>query len=308
MSEKPLFIERLEQNDCFGSVVSAGHLEELEEEIKSLHRDGLLHDSIYREFADPYFSPRLPRSLSDAKSIIVVAVPLPMMRATFHHAGREVRVVVPPTYADAHKVTWRARNELKRAFEPRQYRLVSSLLPAKLLAVRSGLARYGKNNITYIPKYGSFHRLTSFYSDYDDTIDNWQEKEALPLCAKCKVCIKACPTKAIENDRFLIRAERCLTYLNEKDANHAFPEWVDAEAHNSVIGCMCCQRSCPYNKGVADWYVDRGVFDEAETEYLLQGRYRGRKAAAIQRKLKAVGLELRLFPRNLEVLLGKKQL
>ena len=99
-----------------------------------------------------------------------------------------------------------------------------------------------------------------------------------------------------------------MTYLNEKDANHAFPEWVDAEAHNSVIGCMCCQRSCPYNKGVADWYVDRGVFDEAETEYLLQGRYRGRKAAAIQRKLKAVGLELRLFPRNLEVLLGKKQL
>ncbi|UCE44989.1 MAG: hypothetical protein JSU93_06255 [Methanobacteriota archaeon] len=219
-----------------------------------------------------------------------------------------MRVVVPPTYSDAHKVTWRARNELKRAFEPRQYKLVRGVLPAKLLAVRSGLARYGRNNITYIPKYGSFHRLTSFYSDYDSPIDYWQEKEALPLCAKCSACIKACPTKAIEKDRFLIRAERCLTYLNEKDASHAFPRWVGAEAHNSVIGCMRCQRSCPYNKEVADWYVDRGVFDEAETEYLLQERYRGRKAATIQRKLKAVGLELHIFPRNLEVLLGKEQL
>ena len=306
VSEKPLFMRRLEQNDCYGSVVSAKHLEELGDEIQSLHSEGLLDEEFYRVFADPYFTPRLPRSLPNAKSIIVVAVPQPILRTTFHWESRKVRVFVPPNYPDVHKVTWRARHELKRTFRPRQYKLVRAVLPVKLLAVRSGLAKYGKNNITYIPKYGSFHRLTAFYSDYESPIDNWQGKKALPLCAKCNACINACPTSAIQKDGFLIRAERCLTYLNEKEAKHAFPKWVDASAHNSIIGCMRCQRACPYDIDVIDWCEDRGEFSEEETAYLLRGRFRGDKAAIIQKKLKRVGLDLSLFPRNLKVLLDRE--
>lgn len=303
MPEKPLFIRRLEQNDCYGSIVSAKHLQELAEEIRSLHSEGLLGEDIYHEFSDPYFTPTLPKSLPNAESIIVIAVPQPILRTTFHWEGRKVQVSVPPNYPDAHKVTWRARHELKMAFRPRQYRFVRALLPVKLLAVRSGLARYGRNNITYIPKYGSFHRLTAFFSDYESPIDYWQDKEALPLCAKCRACINACPTNAIRKDRFLIRAEKCLTYLNEKEAKHEFPKWVDASAHNSIVGCMRCQRACPYDKKVVDWCEDRGEFSEEETAYLLRGKFKGDKAAEMQKKLNGVGLDLSLFPRNLEVLL-----
>lgn len=226
-----------------------------------------------------------------------------MLRTTFHWEGRKVQAVVPPTYFDANKVTWRARHELKEAFKPRQYRFVRSTLPVKLLAVRSGLAQYGRNNITYVPRYGSFHRLTAFYSDYDSPTDNWQDKHALPLCAKCNACIRACPTGAIQKDRFLIRAERCLTYLNEKDAKHEFPKWLDASAHNSIIGCMRCQMVCPYDKKVADWCEHRGEFSEEETAYLLRGVFKGEKGTKMKRKLSSIGLDLNTFPRNLKVIL-----
>jgi epoxyqueuosine reductase len=303
MTRRPSFLRSLERNGFYASVVAASHLEELGEDIRSLHEAGLLDDGLYQTYMIPYGTPRLPRSLPKAKSIIVLAFPQSMVRTTFNWEGRKVKVVVPPTYFVRYNVTWLARQELKRAFHPKQFRFVRAALPLKLLAVRSGLAKYGRNNITYIPKYGSFHRLTAFYSDYESPVDYWQEKEALPLCAKCRACLNACPTGAIQKDRFQIRAEKCLTYLNEKTTKHAFPSWVNPSAHNSIIGCMRCQKACPYDRDVIGWYEDNGNFSEAETAYLLRGRFTGSKADAMDRKLKRIGLDLTIFPRNLKVLL-----
>ena len=180
------FVRYLEKHGCYGSVVSAKHLEELGAEIRALHDEHLLADGIYTDYGGPVFNPHLPRSLPDARSIIVVATPQPMLRTTFRHDGNSYQFIVPPTYFDNAKVAWHARRLLTEAFRPKSYRLVRALLPLKLLAVRSGLAFYGKTNVTYVPKYGSFHRLTAFYSDYDSPVDNWQEKKALPLCGKCR--------------------------------------------------------------------------------------------------------------------------
>lgn len=310
MVSKLRFIEYLEKNDSYGSVVSIDHLEELGADIRSFHEKGLLDDAIYNYtgFERPYHTPRLPRSLPGAKSIIIVTLPQPMIRTTFHWAGKSIQLVVPPTYYDADKVAGRARRLLTEAFKPRSYRLVRAYLPLKTLAVRSGLALYGRNNITYIPKYGSFHRPTAFYSDYDSPIDNWQELKALPLCDRCKACINACPTKAIREDRFLVRAEICLTYLNEKSSEIKFPKWVKASAHNALIGCLRCQRVCPYDKAVAGWYEDRGEFSEDETAYLLKGKFSGERAAKMEKKLKRLGLDLTTFPRNLKILLDSQRL
>ena len=304
ISSKLRFVQSLERSGCYASVISADHLEELGAEIRSLHEKGLIDDTFYGEYEKPYFWPKRPRSLPNAKSIIVAAVPQPMIRTTFHWDGTALQAVVPPTYFDGSKVTRRVRLLLADAFKPKSYKFARAILPIKLLAVRSGLAMYGRNNVTYIPKYGSFHRLTAFYSDYDSPVDNWHEKKALPLCDKCKACLKACPTNAIGKDRFLLRAEKCLTYLNEKSSKHRFPKWVDASSHNSIVGCMRCQKACPYDKDVADWYEDRGEFSEEETAYLLRGKFAGSKGAKMEKKLKGVGLELSLFPRNLEALMA----
>jgi len=306
MSGNLRFIQYLEEHGRFASVVSIEHLEELGTEIRTLHEKHLLADGIVTDYGSQVFNPHLPRSLPDAKSIIIVATPQPMLRTTFHHDGHSHQFIVPPTYFDNNKVAWHARRLLKEAFGRRSYRFVRALLPLKLLAVRSGLAFYGKTNVTYIPKYGSFHRLTAFYSDYDSSVDNWQEKKALPLCSKCKACLNACPTGAIQKDRFLIRAEICLTYLNEKASKHKFPSSVDPSSHNALIGCMRCQRVCPYDKKVANWFEDRGEFSEEETAYLLKGKFSGPEAANIEKKLKRLGLDLTTFPRNLRALMNSQ--
>jgi epoxyqueuosine reductase len=306
MSGNLRFIQYLEEHGRSASVVSTKHLEELVTEIRALHDEHLLADAIYTDYGGRVFNPHLPKNLPDARSIIVVATPQPMLRTKFHLDGRSYQFIVPPTYFDGNKVAWHARRLLKEAFRPKSYRLVRALLPLKLLTVRSGLAFYGKTNVTYVPKYGSFHRLTAFYSDYDSPVDNWQEKKALPLCGKCRACLSACPTGAIQKDRFLIRAETCLTYLNEKDSKHKFPRWVDPSSHNALIGCMRCQRVCPYDKKVANWFEDRGDFSEEETAYLLKGKFSGPKAASIEKKLKRLGLDLSTFPRNLQILMDSQ--
>jgi epoxyqueuosine reductase len=302
MKEEVPFIKRLERKGIRARIVSTKHVKELGAEIKSLREKGDFADEIYRIYGPQYFDPQLPSRFPDAESIIVVSTPQPMIQSTFNYDGRKLEFIVPPTYYDANKVTWAARKALKEAFAPKSYKLVRAALPIKLLAVRSGLARYGKTNITYVPEHGSFHRLTAFYSDYDSPVDYWQEKEALPLCSKCRACVNACPTSAIQKDRFLIRAHRCLTFLNEKASKIEFPEWLDRTSHNTLIGCMRCQRACPYNKDVAHWIVKRGTFSEEETAYLLEGKFNGEKAKRIERKLKRLGLDLSTFPRNLKVL------
>ena len=62
------------------------------------------------------------------------------------------------------------------------------------------------------------------------------------------VCVKACPTGAIREDNFLIRAERCLTYYNEEPGN--LPQWIDIKWHNALIGCRICEKVCPENSTI----------------------------------------------------------
>jgi hypothetical protein len=70
---------------------------------------------------------------------------------------------------------------------------------------------------------------------------------------------------------------------------------------------MRCQRVCPYDRDVADWYENRAAFTEKETTYLMNGKFRGVKAANMEKKLKRIGIDLTIFPRNLEALLAQKR-
>lgn len=281
--------------------MSVDHLEELRNEIRSLHTAGSLDDEFYHECMVSRLEPKKVRGMSKAKSIFVAAFPSPATMTKFHLAGQTVELVVPPTYCSYDPACNSLNKLLREAFAPEKHWIARAVLPMKLLAVRSGLAQYGKNNITYIPKYGSFHTLAAAYTDYESPVDHWQEKVALPLCEKCKACTIACPTGAISPDRFLIHVEKCLTLLNERDVSHPFPDWLPASAHNALVGCMRCQRVCPYDKEVIGWHKYSGEFSEEETAYLLKGDFSGPEAKKMDRRLKRLGMDLTIFPRNLEV-------
>jgi len=183
------------------------------------------------------------------------------------------------------------------------YRVAEARLPVKLLAVRSGLASYGKNNIAYVSGFGSFHRLTAFYSDFPLEEDSWQEMKMMDRCKSCQSCLKACPTGAVISERFLLRAEKCVTYFNEEPGD--FPAWIERSWHNCLVGCMYCQKVCPLNKDVLGW-IERGAeFSSDETELLLEGTVFDNLPPDTQEALRRLDLVdyYEVLPRNLGVLL-----
>ena len=296
-------LEYLERNECYGRFVSIDHLEGLRDEVRGLHAKGHLESDFFVEWVKSRLDPKAARGMSKAKSILVAAIPSPAVITRFEWRGMVHDFTVPPTYGEYFRASNRTRRLLKEALAPKKYWIARAILPLKLLAVRSGLACYGRNNITYIPKYGSFHTLTALYTDYVSPEYHWQDKKVLERCATCKACQNACPTRAIAGDRFLIQAEKCLSRFNELPSSKPFPSWIDASAHNSIIGCMRCQRVCPYDKEIINWREVRARFSEDETMYLLRGKFSGDRAANLDRRLKRAGLDLTSFPRNLKVLL-----
>ncbi len=274
---------------------------EIAREIASRLREGSLDAALYRDYSAS-ITCQPPEKMPEPKSVAVVAVRQPSLTVRFRRGAKEFAVTVPPTYYDAAEVDSLAARELKRAFGD-SHTFIRAYLPFKLLACRAGLAYYGRNNIAYVPGWGSFLRLTAFYADVGARDYTWQEPKVLPECEGCRLCIDACPAKVMSGTGFMANAEHCLTYHNEKQADAPFPDWVKPSWHNALVGCMICQRVCPANRGVIGWTEDRGEFSEEETEYLLGGDFSDRaEAERVEEKLRAVGLDLSVFPRNLKAL------
>jgi epoxyqueuosine reductase len=302
-----------------GRIVSIQHLGDLQEEIEERYRQGLFDEEFYQEWLTGFaFGP--PDNLPEAWSIIVVAVPQPQTRVTFTWDGEPVRFIIPPTYFEQ-KTENRVRELLARVLKPAGYRVAEAVLPKKLLAVRSGLAAYGKNNISYVPRMGSFHGLVAVYSDLPAQEDNWREPQMMEICRNCSACLRHCPVGAIPSaapslrsglrlrvgtsERFLLHAERCITFHNEKPGNVPFPAWMDPSWHNCLIGCLHCQRVCPQNREFLHWVEERVEFSQEETALLLQGVALDQLPPATAKKLEQSDMVelLDVLPRNLGVLL-----
>jgi epoxyqueuosine reductase len=274
----------LEEHGYDGRIVATGCLSDLSAGIAGPRRRGELDARVYQRYMAG-FSFQPPESLPAAQALIVVAVPQPQVQVTFEFEGAALHSVVPPTYLRWQQVDRQVGDLLVQALQPRGYRLAEASVPKKLLAVRSGLAAYGRNNIAYVPGMGSFHRLVAFYSDLPSEEDSWREPQMMQTCDKCTACLRRCPSGAITSDRFLLHAERCITFHNEKESAHPFPQWLDPSWHNWLVGCMHCQLVCPENREVAHRVKQGPVFTPNETALLLQGIAPDRLPAATARKL-----------------------
>jgi epoxyqueuosine reductase len=299
-------LSHLRNQGYHARVVSIHHLGDLQEAFEGRLRQGLIDPELYQAYlADFSFSP--PSNLLEARSMIVIAVPQPQLRITFTWDGEQVPATVPPTYPER-KMDMRVQELLRQVLEPAGYQVAEAVLPKKLLAVRSGLAAYGRNNITYVPGMGSFFGLVTVYSDVAAFDDNWRKPQAMERCDNCSACMQLCPAGAIAAERFLLRAERCISFHNEKPGAVPFPEWLDPSWHNCLVGCLDCQRVCPENKDVWHWVKDGAEFSRAETAMLLEGYPFDRLPAATVEKLERLNLDAyaEVLPRNLNALLRQR--
>lgn len=237
-------------------------------------------------------------------TVLLVAVPRPAHLVSFIVGGERVEAILPPTYQRYRPIFEDVRQDLlAHALPSSRVELIEA--PLKAVASRLGLVRYGRNNVTYAPPFGSYLQLLGYLTDADLPIEpGWQPREPCLLdeCDGCGVCEAVCPTGAVTSERVLLHAERCLTLANETAG--AWPSWVPSTAHHCLIGCLHCQRFCPAN---AELPVENSgvAFSEEETTVLLAGgEHQGPVWDSIRGKLELLGQPYQepMIGRNLKAL------
>jgi len=183
---------------------------------------------------------------------------------------------------------------------------VTKRVPLKLLAARSGLGRYGRNNLIYVDKMGSFNLLYAFLTDYPFPEDNWSALEIEIACRHCHRCDHICPTNCMSRRSFAIDIDKCITLYNENAGE--FPNWIHSSMHNALMGCMECQFPCPVNEWVGGVSGSLEDVSEDETRKILAGTPDEALLQSLHRKLRGFPADdsRELFPtltRNLGVLI-----
>ena len=289
---------------CFKiKTFKAEHLKEISADFKILVKKGLLNEEFYKSNLTD-FNYDYESILSNGKSVMVIASPQCRSIAEFKYAGKKITAVIPPTYIYP-SINSRITKILNNVLVEKGYSFAKPNLPLKLLAVRSGLGKYGRNNVCYIPKLGSFFRLSAYITDYEFEEDSWGDIKVMESCSSCSACIDNCPTGAIDIGRFLIHAQNCITHFNEYDTQ--IPEWVGPDSHNSIVGCMKCQAVCPHNKELIDFVDERICFSEKETKMILDGNTLDNLPLETRNKISFIGMEpyLCVLPRNIHLIMDK---
>jgi epoxyqueuosine reductase len=284
------------------AIGSIERLNDLKDDLEKNLRDGLISQAFFKERLSHFkFVPH--NNDSKIKSIFVTAAPQTQQETVFWFHDKAHHIFVPPTYSD--ESDNKVQKILKDTLKPHGFRITRAIIPEKITAVRLGLARYGRNNITYIDEMGSYYRLRTFFSDFPVDEDHWHELELMPQCKNCTACQQSCPTNAILEERILLQSDRCLTYFNERMDD--FPPWIDKSWHNSLIGCMQCQNVCPMNRNI-NIHPDNAVeFTEEETRAFLNAKNESELPISITNKLEELDFieDWPLLVRNLKAILMK---
>jgi epoxyqueuosine reductase len=289
-----------------GRVVKAERLAELERELATRCAEGRVDSELLMRFD---FAAR--SNLPHVASLVVVAVPQPAYFVSFIWNGERKRFLVPPTYLRGSQVIEEVQRTVEEVLRPSGYGIAHARLPEKLLAARSGLSTYGRNNLAYAPGMGSFLRIVALLSDLPCNCDSWQDPALLPFCEGCDACIRCCPGGALASlpSGFLaVTAERCITYWDGKPRAVPWPAWMTSMQRGTLLGCIRCQQVCPANRPSLEHIEIGPEFSEEETALILSRPKAEQLPADTRDKLEAFDmldfLDVHL-PRNLAPLLGR---
>lgn len=306
------FINEIEAHGFKVGIISIKHIEEIQTDIENIKKEYKDVNTYIGKYLDG-FDYNSIKIFPKAESIVVIAVPQPMNRIYFTLGGKKRSVIMPPMYLlnssieleEKHKKICEVTSIIENVLLNKKLKVKKINLPCKLIASRSGLAQYGKNNICYINNESSFYWMGVYISDIPCEDDSWQKSKVMDICKECNLCSKNCPTGAIAKDRFLVHASKCITLQNESEKD--FPKWLNPKFNNSIIGCMRCQIVCPANRNQIKDIGDLGEFDEIETRMILSKTPLSEFSETTYKKLEAINFieYYNLLARNLNALIGK---
>lgn len=158
-------------------------------------------------------------------------------------------------------------------FEYRAYVDTGPLIEREL-ANKAGIGYYGKNCSIINDEYGSFIFLGYIMTDLDIEI---HESRISSKCGECDLCIRACPTNALEP--YKLNPKKCISYLTQ--TKDIIPIEHRNKMGTKIYGCDTCQLVCPKNKGVKLSshneflpYVTKGYMDIVELLNISNSEFR----------------------------------
>jgi epoxyqueuosine reductase len=249
-------------------------IEEVRGKLEERRDKGLIDGALFRRYLSG-FGYREGCGVADPEAVLLISLRSPVHVVSFELEGRTFDGLLPSTYHRYQAVFTDVMAELKKAVgEGVPIGLLKA--PLKSLSVRMGLSLYGRNNVTYVSDFGSYHQLCGYVVGGEPG-RRLREAFAGPLralesplerCAACRACRDACPAGAIREDRFLLSAEKCNTLFSE--ARGHLPGGIRAAGPACLVGCLACQVVCPENKGKLPYERLDVVFTDPETRALLE--------------------------------------
>lgn len=239
--------------------------------LEELRKRGELSDAFFRTWLGGFTyldGARFERP----PTLILVAVPRPAHVLAFDYRGKTGRALIPPTYAAYRPTNEAVCADARAALAGDGCRIELLRAPLKTLAVWTGLARYGRNSLAYVPGLGSYVQLVGLLTDMPPDPARRPRGPAVPAgladrCAGCRTCRQACPREAIGEGGLLLRPERCYTLVSETPGE--FPPNISPPSPDCLVGCLECQRACPMNRGCLRYEEAPFALTREETEFLM---------------------------------------
>lgn len=120
--------------------------------ITALRDQGSLVTGLYDEY-EQYFRFTPPPEVPEARTVIVVAWPSLAVKVRFHLETGPLEAIIPPTYVSSQERE-KCLEIMSSVLGPAGFSVGGATGPVKLLAVRTGLAQYGRNNLAYVKGLG----------------------------------------------------------------------------------------------------------------------------------------------------------
>ena len=115
----------------------------------------------------------------------------------------------------------------------------------RLIAKLAGIGYFGKNQLIINSTYGSFLFLGIVMLDLE--INEEIILDSFDSCGDCRICLDACPTKALSDDGYEVT--KCISFYNQEKIVLS-----DDQIKNnySLFGCDICQLVCPKNINIIE--------------------------------------------------------
>lgn len=167
------------------------------------------------------------------------------------NSDQSYKVAMYATGADYHKVL---KKKLKKLWQHIQssvdpnatarYFVDSAPILERQWAELAGLGWTGKNTLLINPRMGSYFFLAEIITDL---VLEYNESVMNDHCGTCTRCIDACPTNAIDDKGYLLKANECISYFTIESKSKT-EEIYKSNFQDWIFGCDICQQVCPWNK------------------------------------------------------------